>query len=107
MPAIATLVNVALKSTVVLGVAWIHTLVLRKRSAASRHLVWTAAAAALIALPLMATVLPALHIPTPGSGDPGVVFRALGIASATAAPVDATPAGSAIPLGTASGSRPL
>ena len=37
--------SAALKSTVVLGVAWLAAWALRGRSAALRHLVWTAAAA--------------------------------------------------------------
>ena len=56
-------VNAALKSTAVLGVAWLVTLLLRRASAASRHLVWTGAAAAIVALPLLAILLPALHAP--------------------------------------------
>ena len=43
---------VALKSTAVFGIAWLVSLLLRGRSAASRHLVWTAAAVAVLALPL-------------------------------------------------------
>ena len=38
------LVSAALKSTVVLGAAWLAAWTLRGRSAALRHLVWTAAA---------------------------------------------------------------
>ena len=39
-------IGVALKSTVVLAVAWLSAGLLRGRSAAARHLVWTAANAA-------------------------------------------------------------
>ena len=46
------LASAALKSTLVLGAAWLITYLLRGRSAAARHTVWTAAAAALVALPL-------------------------------------------------------
>ncbi len=56
-------VNVALKSTAVLAIAWLATLLLRRRSAAARHLVWTGAAAGIVALPLLAVALPALHLP--------------------------------------------
>ena len=57
------LVSAALKSTVVLGAAWMMALLLRGRSAAARHLVWTAAAAAVLALPLLSLSLPALRVP--------------------------------------------
>lgn len=57
-------VNVALKSTAILAAAWLGTLCLRRRSAAARHLVWTGAAAAIVALPLLAVALPALHLPS-------------------------------------------
>src|SRR5579872_5873938 len=59
----STFVDLAVKSTVVLAIAWLSTLLLRKRSAAARHLVWTGAAAAVVALPLLAIALPVLHLP--------------------------------------------
>ncbi len=59
----AMCINTALKSTAVLGAAWLVTLLLRRRSAAARHLVWTGAAAAIVALPLLAIALPAMHVP--------------------------------------------
>ena len=77
-------VSVALKSTVVLGVAWLAAWALRGRSAALRHLVWTAAAAAVLALPFLSASLPALRVPASGAllpFDPAVVFR---VASSTA-----------------------
>lgn len=72
---ISLFVSTALKSMVVLGAAWFAVFLLRGRSAASRHLVWTAASAALLALPLLSIALPALTVsgvPTPGS----IAFRA-------------------------------
>ena len=56
------LASAALKSTLVLGAAWLITDLLRGRSAAARHTVWTAAAAALVALPLLTVALPALRV---------------------------------------------
>jgi TonB family protein len=79
------LMSAALKSTVVLGAAWMLALLLRGRSAAARHLVWTAAAAAVLALPLLSVSLPALHVPVSTadlSVNTGVVFRAFGFATA-------------------------
>lgn len=66
------LAGFAWKSTVVLAVAWLLSLVLRSRSAAVRHLVWTAASAAVLALPLLSVSLPALRVPTFSRLAPGV-----------------------------------
>ncbi|MGA2724919.1 MAG: TonB family protein [Bryobacteraceae bacterium] len=71
-------VSAALKSTAVLGAAWLAAWALRGRSAALRHLVWTAAAAAVLALPFLSASLPALRVPASGAllpFDPAVVFR--------------------------------
>lgn len=75
--------GVALKSAVVLGAAWLAALWLRKSSAATRHIVWTAAFAALLALPFLSMTLPALRVPVGGSllGS-GFVFQANSSASA-------------------------
>src|SRR5690348_14120148 len=76
-------IGAALKSTAVLGVAWLSTFLLRGRSAAARHLVWTAAAAAVLALPFLSVSLPAL--PVTGSVrvlDVGVLFRTTATAHA-------------------------
>ena len=74
----AMFLGAALKSIAVLCAAWLMALALRKRSAASRHLVWTAAAAALVALPLLSISLPALRVPTGGllAAAPGITFHA-------------------------------
>ena len=56
--------GVALKSTVLLGAACLLSLVLRRRSAALRHLVWTGAAVAVLALPFFSAWMPALQIPS-------------------------------------------
>jgi TonB family protein len=80
------LVSAALKSTLVLGAAWLITVLLRKRSAAARHVVWTACAAALLALPLLSIALPALHLPAANAILPAdaPVFRTT--TTTTAAP---------------------
>ena len=70
--------GVAVKSTVVLAAAWLAAFLLRARSAASRHVVWTACAAALLALPLLSLSLPVLRLPAANAVlpvDPGLVFR--------------------------------
>ncbi|HJU90026.1 MAG TPA: M56 family metallopeptidase [Gemmatimonadaceae bacterium] len=56
------LVDVLLKGTLLLGAATLVTRLMRRRSAASRHLVWTLATAGLISLPVLTLLLPALRI---------------------------------------------
>ena len=83
MNSFSLLTAAALKGTLVLGAAWAAAFLLRGRSAASRHLVWTAAAAALLALPFLSLGLPSLPVHAPAAIlDPGLIFRV----SATAAP---------------------
>ena len=55
--------SAALKSTVVLALAWLVAKLLRGRSSAARHVVWTAAAAAVLALPFLSLGLPELRLP--------------------------------------------
>src|SRR4051812_56146 len=83
----ATLMGVALKSTVVLGAAWIAAFLLRGRSAAARHLVWTAAAAAVLALPFLSATLPVLLVPVAVAlpADAGLAFEATATPHADAA----------------------
>src|SRR5260370_28174707 len=83
----AMFAGVALKSTVVLGAAWFAVFILRGRSAAARHLVWTAAAAAVLALPFLSAILPALPVPMPVEppADVRVVFRTTSTPRADAA----------------------
>jgi TonB family protein len=91
-------VSVALKSTVVLGAAWLAAGAFRGRSAASRHLVWTAAAAAVLALPFLSAGLPALRVPASGALlrlDSGVMFQV-----ASSAAVE-PPSSSLLPAATA------
>ncbi len=97
--AFAFLVGTAWKGTIIVAVAWAVALLLRGRSAAARHLVWTAAAAALVALPLLSVGLPSLPVHAPGTIlDPGLIFRvstvapqAQGAALAGARPPGAPP----------------
>src|SRR5438105_13502360 len=97
---IAFFAGAALKSTTVLGVAWLAAVLLRRRSAAARHLVWTAASAALLALPLLSLALPALRVPIARAFvPPGVAFQTTASASvgADASEVHHT-TGAAVPL---------
>jgi hypothetical protein len=51
------------KATLVLVVAWSVALLLRRASAASRHLVWTLAVLSVLALPVAMLLLPAWGVP--------------------------------------------
>jgi len=64
----------AVKSTVVLAIAWLITLLLRRQSAALRHLVWTAAFVAVLALPCFSLWLPAVRIPSVSSFAPAAAL---------------------------------
>lgn len=58
-----TLLALGLKGTALLGIAWLCTVALRRRSAATRHAVWCAALLGLLLLPVAAAVLPAWRVP--------------------------------------------
>ncbi len=79
---------IAGKSILALALAHLTTLALRRRSAATRHLVWTASSAVLVALPLLSLSLPALGVPTPEAAI--AVFR-------TSVTVPQTPTASSAP----------
>ena len=103
------LMSAALKSTVVLGAAWMMAFLLRGRSAAARHLVWTAAAAAVLALPLLSLSLPALHLPVFTAilpANTGVVFRAFGFAAADDSPQTVATVAHSTPTAPPSAPRP-
>jgi len=84
-------VNAALKSSAIFGLAWLGATLLRHRSAAARHLVWTAAAAAVIALPILSIALPGLHVAGAWASLPtGLLFQTTITASPTLAAAGAT-----------------
>ncbi len=90
------LLNVAAKGAVVLGAAFLLSLALRRASASTRHLLWTAALASLLLLPVLAMVLPQWDAPVlpvsaealaaPGGKVPLDGGRPLGPASRPASP---------------------
>ena len=61
----SAMIDAAARATVLLGVAAAVTLVLRHRSAAMRHLVWSVALAGALILPAAGVVMPALRVPVP------------------------------------------
>ena len=63
--ALALLVDVLLKSTLLLALAGLASPLLRRASAAARHLHWQLTLAGLLALPLLAPLLPSLHVTLP------------------------------------------
>ncbi len=94
--------NLALKSTALLAAAWAGSWMLRKQSAAARHLVWMAAFAAALALPVLSVALPALSPSWMAGWIPDgstIVFHS----NASANPGAATNAGAAVSAVTASG----
>src|SRR5437763_9170436 len=90
------LASAALKGSIVLGVASLAAWALRKRSAAARHLVWTAAAAALLAMPVLSLVLPEVRVPAKPSG-PLAAFQVFSTGRAGASAVRAAAAAIAAP----------
>jgi len=54
--------DLSIKSIIVLGLAWVIAMLLKKGSAATRHLVWLTAFSALLLLPLLSAVVPAHRI---------------------------------------------
>ncbi|HEY1242419.1 MAG TPA: TonB family protein [Bryobacteraceae bacterium] len=58
-------VGMAVKGSAVLIAAWLMSRLLRRTSAAVRHLIWTAAFAALLALPVLSALVPALPLRAP------------------------------------------
>jgi TonB family protein len=70
------LASAAVKSALVFALAWMIAKLMQRASAAARHLVWTAAAAVVIALPFVSTWMPAWKISTPAAWrETAAVFR--------------------------------
>src|SRR5688572_30890893 len=82
----AVAIDLLVRALVLLAAAWFAVTLLRRRSASLRALVWTAAFAGILAMPLMALVAPALEVPVWRSWEVGsfavaeasVVRRSLG-----------------------------
>ena len=86
----AVLVDAALRGSVILLAALAATRLMKRRSAAARHLVWVVALASMLSLPLLARVLPAWRVvPIPAPLRPMAGFVAA--PAAVAPPVVASP----------------
>ena len=59
------MIEAAVRSTALLGLAAVLTFLLRHWSAALRHLVWTVALAGALVLPLAGALMPAVPVPVP------------------------------------------
>jgi beta-lactamase regulating signal transducer with metallopeptidase domain len=78
----AIILDTLLKATLLLVLAWGATVILKRRSASTRHLVRAFALAGLLLLPLSVLLLPAWHV----KGVPGFARSAAAAAPATAPP---------------------
>lgn len=98
------MLEVALKSFVPLGVAWLAAVVLRRRSAAAREQVWLAALAVALALPVLVATMPPVAVPVAtgirmvNAAFQATVFAGQGRAAIGAPPVTAAPGGAERPL---------
>lgn len=92
----APLLDAALRGAVLLLLAWAATRLMRRASAASRHLVWSAALAGVVLLPVLGVVVPRWRVlPVPGALAPAAQPAAV---SPSAAPAPSSPsAGDAPP----------
>ena len=68
---LAVLADSAAKGVIVLALAWMIALILRRSSAAARHLIWALALVGLLLLPVLSVSLPKWQIPVlPGTTMP-------------------------------------
>ena len=86
--------SLALKSTVVLATAGLLSVLLRRHSAAARHLVWTIALLALPLLPGLALIVPELPV---DSTPPSALLFSTTVTASTAAPTSPIAARSFLP----------
>src|SRR5256885_12030684 len=61
-PLLAVIADATMKATALLLAAGLATLLVRRASAASRHFVWSLAAAGTLALPILAAFLPSWRV---------------------------------------------
>ncbi len=78
------LVGLAIKSTVLILLAWAAAGLLRKASAALRHLVWAAALGGLALLPALNALLPAWRAPVAPPASSGTAVSAVQVTAGDA-----------------------
>jgi beta-lactamase regulating signal transducer with metallopeptidase domain len=83
---VAFALELALKATVILGLAGLVTALIPRASAATRHLVWTLAVLCLGALPFLSLLLPAWQVPVAVGVSRFAADEALHVADANAWP---------------------
>ncbi len=70
LPALEPLLESTLRSTVLIGIAALVTLALRRAPAAMRHLVWTLALLGCVAMPVASQLVPSWSLPMPAWEQP-------------------------------------
>ena len=85
--AVEVFTDVVIKATIILGLAWLATTLLRRASAALRRGVWGLALGSLLMLPLLSVFLPAWSIDVPERIQPLLIYH-----RADEAPREAVPA---------------
>jgi beta-lactamase regulating signal transducer with metallopeptidase domain len=63
MPALGLILDFAVKGLLLMALAWLAALAMRRASAAARHLVWALALGGLLALPVVSFTLPKWQLP--------------------------------------------
>ena len=79
-PILPILIDASLKGLVLLLLAAVITAAMRRSSAAARHLVWTGAVVAVLTMPVLSYLLPALAVlpewQASVAGEPAVAVQA-------------------------------
>ncbi|MEM7049518.1 MAG: HEAT repeat domain-containing protein [Acidobacteriota bacterium] len=97
---LATALDYGLKATLLLLLAWVLSLALRRASAAARHRLWTTALVAVLTLPLLSLVLPSWELPVliptaapagPADAAPTPIATPTGVPAATVVPTTPAP----------------
>lgn len=95
---LALLADAALKGTLFLLLAGLLVMVLRRNSAAVRHLVWTLAVAAMLALPVAWFTMPAWNVPVLSQPPAGyLLIRAMAVGPQNQTPTESVPADAGYP----------
>ena len=85
-PVTSLLLTWTAKATVLLGLAFIAALLLRRRSAALRHRIWALAIVGSLALPVVALVIPSWHVLSAPAGMAANVSQTVIVTSVVAPP---------------------